>query len=120
MYSIPVCPGRPGNVSPAAIRAAAGYAAFGQPLIVNVLRGLVAETIVAEALSLEWTWCSTDYSAWDFIRSDGKRLEVKQSAARQSWAANGAKPQRLQLRHRASSRPLRWVIDVDPGLPPLG
>jgi hypothetical protein len=92
MYTLPVCPGRPGNVSPATIRAAAGQAAFGQPLIVNVLRGLVAETIVAEALGPEWTWCSTDYSAWDFIRSDGKRLEVKQSAARQSWAANGAKP----------------------------
>jgi hypothetical protein len=61
-------------------------------LIVNVLRGLVAEAIVAEALGGNWMWCSTDYSAWDFIRSDGKRLEVKQSAARQSWAADGAKP----------------------------
>jgi len=60
-------------------------AAFGKPLINNVLRGQVAEAIVALALEPEWNWCSADYASWDFDRSDGVRLEVKQSAHRQSW-----------------------------------
>jgi hypothetical protein len=62
-------------------------AAFGKPLITNVLRGHVVEAIIATALEPEWTWCSADYAGWDFERADGLRLEVKQSAARQSWTA---------------------------------
>lgn len=64
-------------------------AAFGNPLVTNVLRGQVAEAIVALALEPEWRWCGADYSAWDFERPDGLRLEVKQSAARQSWGTAG-------------------------------
>ncbi len=67
-------------------------AAFGRPLVTNVLRGQVVEAIVALALEPEWNWCSADYSSWDFERPDGLRLEVKQSAYRQSWqSAPGAK-----------------------------
>lgn len=61
--------------------------AFGRPLVTNVLRGQVVEAIVALALEPEWTWCAADYRSWDFERADGVRLEVKQSAARQTWAA---------------------------------
>ena len=64
----------------------AAQAAFGKPLVVNVQRGLVAEAIVAAALEPDWRWCSEDYSSWDFEHRDGTRLEVKQSAARQSWS----------------------------------
>ncbi len=64
----------------------ASQAAFGGPLVTNVLRGQVVEAIVALALEPEWTWCAADYNSWDFERVDGIRLEVKQSAARQSWA----------------------------------
>lgn len=70
-------------------------AAFGQPLVTNVLRGQVAEAIVALALEPEWSWCSGDYSGWDFERKDGLRLEVKQSAARQSWKT--AKPSKANF-----------------------
>ena len=63
-------------------------AAFGKPLVTNVLRGQIAEAIVALALEPEWDWCSADYSGWDFERGDGLRLEVKQSAARQSWGTS--------------------------------
>ena len=62
--------------------------AFGRPLVTNVLRGLVVEAIVAAALEPQWQWCAEDYSSWDFQRGDGLRLEVKQSAARQSWAVS--------------------------------
>ena len=67
-------------------------AAFGNPLVTNVLRGQVVEAIVAMALEPEWRWCAADYSGWDFERGDGLRLEVKQSAARQSWVS--VKPSR--------------------------
>lgn len=60
--------------------------AFGKPLVTNVLRGHVAEAIIALALEPEWNWCSADYAGWDFERADGLRLEVKQSAAMQSWS----------------------------------
>lgn len=61
-------------------------AAFGKPLITNVLRGQVVEAMIALALEPVWTWCSADYSSWDFERADGIRLEVKQSAFKQTWA----------------------------------
>lgn len=75
--------GRP--FGPAEVITKVTQAAFGKPLVTNVLRGQIAEAIVALALEPEWDWCSADYSGWDFERGDGLRLEVKQSAARQSW-----------------------------------
>lgn len=88
-----------GNIEHVSISTARGFgttevvekvsqAAFGKPLITNILRGHVAEAIIALALEPEWTWCSADYAGWDFERSDGLRLEVKQSAARQSWGTD--------------------------------
>ena len=66
--------------------------AFGSPLILNVLRSLVVEAIVATALPDGWVWCSSDYSNWDFRHCSGVKLEVKQSAARQSWRSRSGKP----------------------------
>ncbi|MGQ0661860.1 hypothetical protein [Sphingosinicella sp.] len=70
----------------------AADAAFGKPLVTNIHRGLIAEAVVATALEPEWRWCSEDYASWDFERADGVRLEVKQSAARQTWEKDGDKP----------------------------
>jgi hypothetical protein len=89
----------------------AASATFGRPLITNVHRGLVAEAIVASALEPEWRWCSQDYSSWDFERADGAKLEVKQSAARQSWAAAGASPSTCSF--DIASRTGRWENGVD-------
>jgi hypothetical protein len=63
----------------------ASDAAFGKPLVTNVLRGQVVEAIAALALEPDWKWCSANFASWDFQREDGLRLEVKQSAFRQSW-----------------------------------
>lgn len=60
-------------------------AAFGSPLISNIYRGLVAEIIVGVAMGSEWKMCSGDWRGWDFEHAMGWRLEVKQSAARQTW-----------------------------------
>ena len=68
----------------------ASKSAFGNPLITNINRGLIAEAIVALAIEPEWHWVSSDYSGWDFEHPDGVRLEVKQSAVLQSWNDNGS------------------------------
>ena len=78
-----------GRSLPEQIEASAAQAAFGRRLVTNVHRGLVAEAIIAHALGAAWNWCSGDYAAWDFERSDGLRLEVKQTASRQSWHKPG-------------------------------
>jgi hypothetical protein len=67
------------------IRAQLCAAAFGSPLISNIYRGLVAEIIIGAALDPEWQLCSGDWRGWDFEHPAGLRLEVKQSAARQTW-----------------------------------
>lgn len=77
----------PASLTIAEVQRRVAEAAFGKPLITNVLRGQVVEAIIAAALEPEWHWCAADYSSWDFERADGLRLEVKQSATRQSWAA---------------------------------
>jgi hypothetical protein len=69
----------------ASVRSRVCDVAFGAKLITNYLRGMVAEAIVAGVLDTEWRCTSADWAGWDFERSDGLRLEVKQSAARQTW-----------------------------------
>lgn len=73
------------------IAGAAASVIFGKPLVTNVYRSVVVEAIVAAALP-DWEWCSADYASCDFRRSDGIRLEVKQSALRQSWGNKLARP----------------------------
>lgn len=73
------------TVTAATIRAMVCQKAFGRSLIANNMRGLVAEALVASVLESEWRWCSDDWYGWDFDRADGLKLEVKQSAALQTW-----------------------------------
>lgn len=85
--------------------------AFGKPLINNVLRGHVAEAIIALALEPDWDWCSGDYASWDFQhRRTNLRLEVKQSAARQSWEL-GAGSKKSSPRFDIAPRTGRWEVD---------
>jgi hypothetical protein len=81
------------------IIAIASEASFGKPRLNNVLRAVVVEAIVSTALGKDWEWCSADWAMCDFRHADGTRLEVKQSAARQSW-------------HRADAAPSRAVFDI--------
>jgi hypothetical protein len=66
--------------------ALASDALFGRPLVTNVYRSVIAETLIASALR-DWRWCSGDFEAFDFIHPSGRKLEVKQSALRQSWSS---------------------------------
>lgn len=74
------------SISKTSVVEKASAFAFGRPLVMNVLRSIIVEAIVSEALP-DWEWCSHDYAAYDFRHSDGTRLEVKQSAARQTWSS---------------------------------
>src|SRR5262245_51810593 len=74
------------------IASRAAAAAFGKPLVENTLRGFLVEVIVDSALPSEWAWCGRDWAGWDFVHADGTRLQVKQSAARQSWTGKPKKP----------------------------
>lgn len=67
------------------LRAAIAQRLFGSNVVQNNLRSEVVEEIVSTALSLDWKHCSGDWAGWDFEHINGSRLEVKQSAARQSW-----------------------------------
>lgn len=58
---------------------------FGQPLITNVHRSLLVEAILDMALGDEWAW-QGGYALFDFLHTSGVKLELKQSAAKQSWA----------------------------------
>jgi hypothetical protein len=86
-------------------------ATFGGPLVTNVLRGHLVEAIIAMALEPDWEWCSGDYASWDFqCRNTGTRLEVKQSAAKQSWVLNPySKPS--SPRFDIAARTGRWETD---------
>ena len=70
----------------------ASAAAFGRRLIQNNLRSIVVEAIVAKALGPAWRWCSADWAPYDFEGPGGLRLEVKQSAAQQTWSTSTSKP----------------------------
>lgn len=73
---------------PAEVVAKVADAAFGRPLVTNVLRAQLVEAMIALVLEPAWHWCGADYAPCDFERADGLRLEVKQSAARQSWSTD--------------------------------
>jgi hypothetical protein len=77
------------------IERAAARIAFGRPVLMNTFRAVVAEAIIAQALDHRWAHCAADYHPYDFERDDGVAVEVKQSAARQSWAKDGDKPSRI-------------------------
>lgn len=83
------------------IRAKTCSVVFGEPIIENSYRGIVAEVIIGAALGADWKWCSGDWRGWDFEHSTGCRLEVKQSAARQTWPApKKARPPVFDIRER--------------------
>jgi hypothetical protein len=86
-------------------------AAFGRPLITNILRGQVAEAIVAAALEPQWHWCSGDWASWDFER-EAVRLEVKQSALVQTWGDKPTKSPRFDIRERHE-----WCGETNTWLP---
>ena len=70
---------------------------YDKQLINNVDRGHYVECMIVLGLGEEWNLTSElrGWAPWDIERDDGARLEVKQSAALQTWSlAHDAPPPR--------------------------
>lgn len=68
---------------------------FGSPFLRNSIRGEWVEEMVAVALEPEWALCAGDWGACDLVQVSGAlRIQVKQSAARQSWHGDDSPPPR--------------------------
>ena len=65
---------------------------FSKPVLQNSLRSMYVEEQIGVLLGERWRSVGGDWAGWDFEDVDGVRLEVKQSAAMQSWAQ--ARPSR--------------------------
>jgi len=76
---------------------------FDRRLVQNNLRGLYVEAMALELLGSEWRPAGEDWGGWDIEHEDGTRLQVKQSAARQTWSA-------------ALGRTSRPLFDIKPAL----
>ena len=85
---------------------------YGQPLLTNVIRGAVVEEIVAMALEPEWTLCSEDYAPHDLVHvASGLRVQVKNSAARQSWGVSVGSP-RFSIEHKTGRHDgPQWIAE---------
>ena len=89
---------------------------FGQPLVVNSFRGQLVEEMVLAALEPEWQHCGGDWAGYDLqAPATGLRLEVKQSAARQTWTQDGGGPSapRFDIAARTGRwEGATWVVDL--------
>jgi hypothetical protein len=85
---------------------------FGQPILINVVRGEVVEEMCLMALEPDWRHAGADYGAWDLENPEtGKRIQIKQSAARQSWGI-AISPPSFSITHKAGrfDGPL-WIAE---------
>jgi hypothetical protein len=82
------------------IAASAADYAFKGPLVVNNLRAIVVEAIVRAVLPTDWTWCARDWAECDFKHEDGTLLEIKQSAAKQTWSSPKSSRRTFDIRPR--------------------
>ena len=94
---------------------------FGSPLLRNSIRGELVEEMVVQALEPEWDLCAGDWAACDLkqvanLTEMGRplRIQVKQSAARQSWHAEDSPPPRprFSIAHKAGRyEGETWIAD---------
>ncbi len=79
---------------------------YDRPIMSNLARPPYVERMVARVLGGGWQHVGSDWNGWDVEhRPSGARLEVKQSARRQSWTESGKfkanDAPRFDIRHRA-------------------
>jgi hypothetical protein len=94
-------------MNPAALIARLTHRLCGSPILLNSLRGEVVEEMVAMALEPEWEHCAGEWAACDLReRRSGLRIQVKQSAARQSWHKHPCPP--AGPRFSIAEKTVRW------------
>jgi hypothetical protein len=62
------------------------HSLFDQPIMGNVPRSHFAERMVEIGLGAGFSLASADWAPWDIDHESGTRIEVKQSAATQTWS----------------------------------
>lgn len=77
---------------------------YDRPIMSNLVRPHYVERMIALGLGKDWKLVSAEWSGWDLENHNGVRIEVKQSAARQTWTG------RLSLEGRAT----RGSFDIGP------
>ena len=82
------------KMTAAEVRAAAARRHYEPKILDNADRGDIAEEIIAGVLGPDWEYCGGAWAGWDFEHRDGTRLQLKQSAALQSWDDRQKKVQR--------------------------
>lgn len=58
---------------------------YDRPVMSNLIRPHYVEFMIGAALGSAWTVVSADWAGWDLEHAGGARIEVKQSAALQTW-----------------------------------
>jgi len=77
---------------------------YDQRIMSNLARPEYVERMVARLLGDDWVHKGANWSGWDLENSDGVRVEVKQSAARQVWTD----------RPSLGGRPTKGKFDIAP------
>ena len=86
---------------------------FSKPVLQNSLRSMYVEEQVGVLLGDRWRSVGGDWAGWDFEDVDGVRLEVKQSAATQSWAQATPSPGSFDIKARQGRYDgATWVPEV--------
>lgn len=88
---------------------------YGQPLIANLYRGDYVEGLILFALEKGWKAIG-GWGGWDLEREDGIRLEVKQSAALQSWHAAASAGKTSPARFDIAPRGGYYTDSTDAGV----
>jgi hypothetical protein len=83
---------------------------FDAPLIQNSLRGFYVELMVAALLADGWRHNGADWGAYDLEHTSGKKLEVKQSSARQTWT--GPTPTERSPTFSIRTPQIEWVGNI--------
>jgi hypothetical protein len=75
-----------------------GARAYGR-VMSNLTRPIYVEAMVALLLGEGWKYLG-DWGGWDLERQDGRRVEVKQTAARQPWTQDEEAAPRFDIAPR--------------------
>ena len=82
---------------------------FDQPVIGNLYRPHYVERMIALALGEGFELVSADWAGWDIESRDGARIEVKHSAAWQTWSDVSDEPKPSRGVYDISARTGHWT-----------
>jgi len=82
---------------------------FDQLVISNLYLPHYVERMIALALGEGFELVSADWSGWDIESSDGVRIEVKQSAAWQTWSDVTGEPKPSRSVYDISAPTGHWI-----------